>query len=76
MTETVTLESAIQQANDLRSRIQAGETVPREELASALRNLRAGRSSAAQTKRSSAAKKEPAKPLDLAGLFSKPVEKE
>lgn len=72
MSETVTLEQAVQQANDLRQRIIAGERPDKEELKQALNALRSGRS-AAQSSKKSSAKKEPAKPLDLAALFQTPV---
>ncbi len=71
MPEQVTLEDAIRQANDLRSKILSGEQIPKEELKLALNNLRAGRSSAATKKKESKKKVEP---IDLGALFSTPVE--
>lgn len=70
MSEQVTLEEAIRNTNDLRSRILAGEKIPREELKLVLASLRAGRLSAATTKKATKAK---AAPIDLSSLFNKPV---
>ena len=74
MSEPVTLENAVQKANDLRQRIlQNDPSVTKEELKEALSALRAGRSAANSSKRASSKSKEPSKPINLQALFTTPV---